>query len=62
MNQKIFVLTWIYGGKVTEIKESPLAQLIQREKSKLQKEPQYKKGRFEVRTKEGLKHKLILKS
>ena len=44
MNQKIFVLTWIYGGKVTEIKESPLAQLIQREKSKLQKEPQYKKG------------------
>ena len=59
---KAYILTWIYCGQVKEIKRSTFPQLIQNEKTKLKKQPQYKKGRFEVRTEEGLKHKLILKS
>ncbi len=58
---KIYVLTWIFGGKVHEIKRSPSVQLIQTERKKLKTLPQYKKGRFEVRTSEGLKAKPILK-
>lgn len=58
---KIYVLTWIFGGKVHEIKRSPSVQVIQTERTKLKKQPQYKSGRFEVRTSEGLKAKPILK-
>lgn len=59
MNNPIFVLTWIFCGKVIELKEGDV-KLIQLEKIKLSQEPAYKKGKFQIRTKEGLKHKLIL--
>lgn len=58
---KIFILTWLYAGRVTIVKESPFVQVIQLEKKRLSKLSQYKNGRFEIRTKEGLKHKPILK-
>jgi hypothetical protein len=58
--KKVYMLTWIYCGTVRILKESQQIELIQLEKSKLSKEPQYKKGKFEIRTKEGFKHKQIL--
>lgn len=58
---KTFFLVWLYCGKATILKESPQVELIQLEKSRLSKQPQYKRGRFEVRTKEGFKAKQILK-
>lgn len=57
----MYVLTWVYCGKVNILVQSENIKLIQHEKTKLNKQPQYKKGFFEVRTKEGLKHKSILK-
>ena len=58
---KTYILTWIYCGQVKEVKRSTSPQLIQSTKTKLQKEQQYRKGRFEFRTEEGFKHKPILK-
>ena len=57
---KTYLLTWIYCGKVTILRENTQVELIQLAKSQLSKQPQYKKGKFEIRTKEGLKHKKIL--
>ena len=59
-NVKIFVLTWVFGTRVVEIKRSPSIQVIQLKKKELKNQPQYKKGFFEVRTSEGLKVKPIL--
>jgi len=61
-NNNIFILTWVAFGKVTPIIEHPNVQIIQLKRKELSKLSQYKKGIFEVRTKDGLKHKQILKS
>lgn len=60
-NVKLFILTWVYCGKVTEIMRSFDVKKVQRKRTELKKELQYKKGFFEVRTSEGLKVKPILK-
>lgn len=57
---KIFVLTFVKNGIVTEIIQRQLVQDIQREKKKLISEPKYQGGKFQVRTIEGLKAKRIL--
>ncbi len=58
----MWVLTWIFCNKVNIICEAGDVKIVQAQRSKLKKEPQYKKGFFEVRTKEGLKIKPILKT
>ena len=58
----MWVLTWIYCKKVNIIFTSGDVKIIQSKRSQLKKEPQYKKGVFEVRTEEGLKVKPILKT
>lgn len=57
--QKTFVLTWIYCGKVTELKQGNI-KLIQTLRTQLKKQPQYQQGYFEIRTPQALKDKKIL--
>lgn len=54
-----FLLVSIYGTQ-TKIEKEGSITLIQAEKTRLQKEPQYKKYYFQVRTVEGFKHIKIL--
>lgn len=57
---KTYLLTWVHCGRVTIVRESLQVELIQLAKSQLSKQPQYKKGKFEIRTKEGFNAKKIL--
>lgn len=57
--QNTFILTWIYCGKVTELKQGNI-KLIQTHRTQLKKQPQYKQGYFEIRTPKGLKAKQVL--
>ncbi len=59
MENKTFILTWIYCGKVMQLIQGNI-KLVQSRKTQLKKENQYKAGYFEIRTPEGLKNKLIL--
>ena len=54
-----FLLVSVYGTQTKIEKEGPI-QLIQFEKTRLQKEPSYKKYYFQVRTPEGYRHIKIL--
>jgi len=56
----MFVLTWVYCGKVTQVLSHADVKIIQSKRKELKKQPQYKKGLLQVRTAEGLKHKPIL--
>lgn len=58
---KIFILNWVHCGRVTQVMQSEYVQLIQKKKKELSKMGAYKNGFFEIRTKEGLKAKPILK-
>jgi hypothetical protein len=59
MDTKIFILTWVYCGKASEVKRGDV-KLIQAHRTQLKKQPQYKQGYFEIRTPEGFKNKPIL--
>ena len=50
--EKTFLLISIYGNRVQALKEGGI-KIIQSEKKKLKKLPQYKGYHFQVRTKEG---------
>jgi hypothetical protein len=57
---KTFVLTWVKDGKAVPLVQRQLVQDLQRERSKLMKDPRYRGGKFQIRTLEGFKAKEIL--
>ncbi len=54
-----FLLVSVFGTQTKIVKEGPI-QLIQAEKKKLSKEPQWRKFSFQIRTPEGYKAVKIL--
>lgn len=59
MQQKAYILTWVYCGKTTQIQQGNI-KLLQARKKQLKKQPQYCQGYFEIRTLDGLQNKPIL--
>lgn len=58
-NNTTFLLVSVYGTQTKVEREVPIT-IIQAEKTRLQKEPQYRKYYFQVRTPEGYKHIKVL--